>query len=103
MGPISRPTPKTKPKFVHEVRVGHQDVDQPWLAELLRRIAGPTGFRKRRPFWAYKIFSFARKEQAEMLERHLRERRELQARLEARARPCAVRLSTSKPLAPSTR
>lgn len=92
MGPITRPSRKARPKFVHEVRVGHQDVDQPWLAELLGRIAGPTGFRKRRPFWAYTIFSFVRKEQAAELERHLRDRRELQARIEARKRPCPVRL-----------
>ena len=92
MGPIIRPPSKPRPKFVHEVRIGHQDVGQPWLAELLARIAGSTGFKKRTRFWAYTIFSFAHKEQADELERHVRDRRELRARIEARARPCPVRL-----------
>jgi hypothetical protein len=79
-------------KFVHEVRVGCREVDQPWLAELLAQIAGDNGFKKRTPFWAYTIFSFVHQEQADRLERRLRDRRELQARIEARARPCPVRI-----------
>ena len=54
---ITRARPKPKAKFVHEVRVGHWEVDQPWLVELVARIAGPNG-KKRTPFWAYTIFSF---------------------------------------------
>jgi hypothetical protein len=92
VGRVTRPRPKPKPKFVHEVRVGHQDVDQPWLAELLARIAGANGYKKRTPFWAYTVFSFVHKEQADRLERELCDRRELQARREAKARPCPVRL-----------
>jgi hypothetical protein len=81
-----------KPKFVHEVSVGYQDADQPWLAELLAEIAGSTGFKKRTPFWACTIFSFVHKEQADRLEYVLRDMRELQARLEAKLRPCPVRV-----------
>jgi len=57
VGRITRTRPKPKPKFVHEVRVGHWEVGQSWLAELVARIAGPNG-KKRTPFWAYTIFSF---------------------------------------------
>ena len=92
MGRITRSPRKLKLKFVHEVRVGHQEVDQPWLAELLERVAGANGYKKRTPFWAYTIFSFVHQEQADRLERRLRDRRELQARIEARARPCPVRI-----------
>jgi hypothetical protein len=90
VGRISRPRPKAKPKFVHEVRVGRREVDQPWLAELLAQIAGDNGFKKRTPFWAYTVFSFVHREQADRLEREIRERRDLEARREAKARPCPV-------------
>src|SRR3954469_24519680 len=50
----------SKPKFVHEVQVSRAEVDQPWRAELLARTAGPNGYRKRTPFWAYTVFSFVR-------------------------------------------
>jgi hypothetical protein len=90
MARITRPRPKPKPKFVHEVRVGCREVDQPWLSELLAEIAGDNGFKKRAPFWAYTIFSFVHKEQADRLEREVRDRRELWERLEAKARPCPV-------------
>ena len=50
MGRISRPRPKAKPKFVHEVRVGCREIDQPWLTDLLAQIAGSDGFKKRTPF-----------------------------------------------------
>jgi hypothetical protein len=89
---MAQPRPKPKPKFAHEVRVGRQEVDQPWLAELLVRVAGANGYKRRTPFWAYAIFSFVHKEQADRLERGLRDMRELQARLEAKARPCPVRV-----------
>lgn len=92
VGGITRPRPKSKSKFVHEVRVGHQDVDQPWLAELLVRVAGANGFNKRTPFWAYTVFPFVHREQADQLERALRDRRDLQAWREAKARPCPVRV-----------
>jgi hypothetical protein len=91
VGRITRPRLKPKPKFVHEVRVGHQEIDQQWLAELLARVAGANGFKKRTPFWAYTVFSFVHKEQADQIERELCDRRELQARREAKARPCPVR------------
>jgi hypothetical protein len=91
VGGITRPRPKSKPKFVHEVRVGHQHVDQPWLAELLVHIARANGFKKRTPFWAYTVFSFAHKEQADRLDREIRDRRQYEAWEEARKRPCPVR------------
>jgi hypothetical protein len=75
---------------VHEVRVGCREVDQPWLAELLERVAGTSGYKKRTPFWAVTIFSFVHKEQADRLEREIRDRRWLKDRLEARARACPV-------------
>jgi hypothetical protein len=53
VGRITRARQKPKPKFVHEVRVGHWEVDQPWLVELVARVAGRDGFKKRTPFWAF--------------------------------------------------
>jgi len=90
VGRISRPRPKPRPKFVHDVSVGCREVDQPWLAEPLVQIAGANGFKKRTPFWAYTIFSFVHKEQADRLEREIQDRRWLRDRLEAKARPCPV-------------
>jgi hypothetical protein len=75
---------------VHEVRVGDWEVDKPWLAELLACIAGPNGYRKRTPFWAYTIFSFARQEQAAEMRLYVGRHREAAARLEAKKRPCPV-------------
>jgi hypothetical protein len=92
MGRITRSPPKPRRKFAQEVRVGRQDVDDPWLAELLARIAGAYGFKKRRPFWAYTIFSLTHKEQADELEHHLREHREFRARRQAKERPWPVRV-----------
>jgi hypothetical protein len=90
VGRISRPRPKAKPKFVHEVRVGCREVDQPWLAELLAQIASDNGFKKRTPFWAYTVFLFVHREQADRLEREIQDRRWLRDRLAAKARPCPV-------------
>lgn len=89
MGRISRPRPKTKPEFVNEVRVGCGEVDQPWLTELLAQIAGSDGFKKRTSFWAYTVFSFVHREQADRLEREIQDRR-WRDRLQAKARPCPV-------------
>ena len=80
MGRITCPRPKPKPKFAHEVSVSRWEVDQPWLAELLAGVAGAHGFKKRTPFWPVTIFSFVHKEQADRLERELRDVRELRAR-----------------------
>jgi hypothetical protein len=77
VGPVTRPRPKPKPKFAHEVSIGRQEIDEPWLAKLLAEIAGTSGFKKEKPFWAYTVFSFAHKEQADGLERGLRDHRYL--------------------------
>jgi hypothetical protein len=61
MGRITRPPPKPRPKFVHEVRVRHTHRNQPWFLEQLARVAGTGGYRKRTPFWAYTIFALARR------------------------------------------
>ncbi len=61
---ITRPAPKPKAKFMHEVRVGHEAAEQSWLWQHVERIAGPRSFRKRTPFWAYTIVAFTTKEQA---------------------------------------
>jgi hypothetical protein len=90
VGRITRPPPKPKPKFVHEVRVGHTEVDQPWLADLLDRIAGPNGYRRRTPFWAYTIFAFARQEQADEMRLHVGRRREMAERAERAKWPCPM-------------
>jgi hypothetical protein len=90
VGRITRARSKPKPKFVHEVRVGHWEVDQPWLVELVARIAGPNGYKKRTPFWAYTIFSFVHEEQAAEMRLYLGRHREAAAKLEAKQRPCPV-------------
>jgi len=90
VGRITRARPRPKRTFVHEVQVGHCEVDQSWLAELLARIAGPNGYKKRTPFWAYTIFSFARQEQADEMRLHVGRHREVAAKLEAKSRPCPV-------------
>jgi hypothetical protein len=79
-----------KAKFVHEVRVGHWEVDKPWLAELLDRIAGPNGYKKQTPFWAYTVFSFVHREQADEMRLYVGRHREAAAKLEAKRRPCPV-------------
>jgi hypothetical protein len=81
---------KAKPKFVHEVQVSRAEVDQPWLAELLDRIAGPNSYRKGTPFWAYTIFSFVHQEQADEMRLYVGRHREVAAKLEAKSRPCPV-------------
>jgi hypothetical protein len=90
VGRITRSRPKPKPKFVHEVSVGHWEVDEPWLAELVARVAGPAGFKKRTPFWAYTIFSFVHQEQADEIRLYVGRRREAAARLVAKKGPCPV-------------
>ena len=75
---------------MHEVRLGHQEIGQPWFKELLARVAGPNGYRSRQPFWAYTIISFATKQQADALELHLGRHREVARLREARSRPCPV-------------
>lgn len=90
MGRITRSPRKPKPKFVHEVRVGHAHRDQTWFLELLGRVAGAGGYRKRTPFWAYTIFAFAKEEQARELELHVSRWIEMEKRAEARRRPCPI-------------
>src|SRR3982751_2728664 len=88
MGRITRQP--SKPKFVHEVQVSRAEVDKPWLNELLARIAGPNGYRKRTPFWAYTIFSFVHQGQADEMRLYVGRHREVAAKLEAKSRPCPV-------------
>ena len=90
MGRITRPPSKAKAKFVHEVQVSRAEVDKPWLNELLARIAGPNGYRKRTPFWAYTIFSFVHQGQADEMRLYVGRHREVAAKLEAKSRPCPV-------------
>lgn len=87
---ITRRPAGPKLKFVHEVRVRRSEIDQPWFRELLQGIAGATGYKKRTPFWAFTIYSFARKEQADEMELYLGRRRETEERRQAKARPCPV-------------
>ena len=90
LGRITPSPPKPKPKFVHEVRVSRSEIDRPWLAGLLDRIAGPRGFKKRTPFWSFTILSFPTKEQADEFSRHLRRHRELEEKRDRQKRPCPV-------------
>jgi hypothetical protein len=91
MARVTRSPPKPKPKYLHEVRVGHEAAEQAWLWEHVERIAGPRGFRKRTPFWAYTIVAFAAKEQADELALIVRRYREAEERRVARQWPCPVR------------
>lgn len=91
MARVTRSPPKPKPRFVHEVRVGHEAAEQAWLWENVERIAGPRGFKKRTPFWAYTIVAFTTKEQAAELELVVRRHREAEDRRIARQWPCPVR------------
>jgi len=61
--PIIRQPPKPRLTFAHEVRVGHQEVDEPLACRAARPDRRPNGYKKRTPFWAYTIFAFARQEQ----------------------------------------
>lgn len=90
MGRVTRYPKRPKAKFVHEVRVSHVHRDQPWFLELLARVAGPSGYKKRMPFWAYTIFAFLREEQARELELFVGRRLEIEQRAEARRWPCPV-------------
>lgn len=96
MGRITRYPRKPSPRFVHEVQVGYTEVEQPWFLDLLARIAGQNRYKRRTPFWAFTIFSFVRKEQAEELELYLRRHREVREQQEARQWPCPVRLQYEK-------
>ncbi len=74
LGRITRYPPKPKPRFDHEVRVGHRgqwNARQGDLWTEVQRIAGPAGFKKRTPFWAFTIVAFDTQEKAAELERWL--------------------------------
>jgi hypothetical protein len=92
MGRATRYPPKPKPKYLHEVRVGHGEVDQAWIWKEAERVGGLTGYRKRSPFWAFTIVAFDAPEKAAELERHLRRWRDEEELHEARKRPCPVRV-----------
>jgi hypothetical protein len=61
---ITRSPSKPKPKLTHECRVGRKQAEQPWLWQQVERIAGPSGYKKRSPFWACTIIAFDTKEKA---------------------------------------
>jgi hypothetical protein len=67
--------------------VGHWKVDQPWLVELVARVAGRDSFKKRTPFWPYTILSFVHQEQAAEMRLYLGRHREAAARGEEAAVP----------------
>jgi hypothetical protein len=92
MGRITRYPSKAKTKYLHEVRVGSYTVDQTWLWQEVERIAGHAGYAKRSPFWACTIVAFETKEKADKLAYQVRERRGYEERLEAKKRPCPVRV-----------
>jgi hypothetical protein len=90
LGRVTRHPKKPKLKFVYEIRVSHTNRNQLWFLELLARVAGPSGYKKRTPFWAYTIFAFVREEQARELELYVGRRLEFEKRAEARKRACPV-------------
>ena len=92
MGRITRYPSKSNTKYLHEVRVGTYTVDQAWLWEEVERVAGHAGYKKRSRFWACTIIAFDTKEKADKLEYQVRDRREYEERLEAKKRPCPVRI-----------
>lgn len=87
---VTRSPSRPKPKFLHECKVGREEAAQPWLWQQVESIAGPSGYKKRTPFWACTIIAFDTKEKAEALELYLRRRREVAERLERRTWPCPV-------------
>jgi hypothetical protein len=89
---ITRSPSKPKPRFVHECRVGREEADGAWLWEQVERIAGPTGYKKRTPFWAYTIIAFDTKEKAGELERLVRGHRRDGNLRQLRKERCPVRL-----------
>ncbi len=95
MGRITRSPPKAKPRFQHEVRV-RSDEAGPELWREVARFAGPAGYKKRSPFWAFIVVSFG-SEQAATAFRQWRDRRRHEAELrELARRPCPVRARYEK-------
>ena len=91
MGRVTRSPPKPKPKYLHEVRVGRDCVDQAWIWEAAARIAGPIGYKRRSPFWAYTIIAFDMPEKAAEMDSRLQRWRRDEELRERRKRPCPVR------------
>ena len=83
---------KPKPRRTHECRVGRKQAEQPWLWQQVERIAGPSCYKKRSPFWACTIIAFDTNEKAAELERLVRRRSREDELREARQRPCPVRV-----------
>ena len=93
MGPITRRPPKPKVKHLHEVRVGREQTDQPWLWEEARRIAGHSGYKKLSPFWAFTIVAFDTKEKAEAFARLVHRRRREEELRKLRQHPCPIHVA----------
>ena len=75
LGRITGPPPKPKPKYLHDVRVGHRGQWSARQADLwaaVTRVAGTADFQKRDPFWASTVISFDTAEKAAALRRWLR-------------------------------
>lgn len=89
---ITRPPPKPKPKYLHEVNVRFNEAEQAWLQEDVARIAGPIGFKVRKPNWGVRVFQFDTREKAEAFRRRLLRWRHEEELREARKRPCPQRV-----------
>jgi hypothetical protein len=91
VGRVTRPPPKPKPKYPHEVRIGDREAEQAWIWEEAARIGGHLGYQTRSPFWACRILAFDTPEKAGEMQRRLtrwRRERDLAA---LRSRPCPDR------------
>lgn len=88
----TRYPPKPKPTFLHEVNVRHDEADQAWLRDYVAHIAGPIGFKTRKPNWGVRVLQFDTREKAESFSRRLRRWRHEEALREIRKRPCPRRI-----------
>ena len=90
MGRVTRYPPRSKPKYLHEVTIRHSKTGQAWIWEKAARIGGPTGYKRRSPFWAITIIAFDSQEKAVRMEGVLRDWRHDEELREARRWPCPV-------------
>jgi hypothetical protein len=92
MARITRYPPKAKPKYLHEVNARHDEAELPWLKEYVADIAGPIGFKIRKPNWGVRIFQFDTEEKAEAFRRRLHRWRHEEDLRDARKRPCPIKV-----------
>lgn len=86
MSRITRYPPKPKPQFVYEVAVHYPLTQHSDFWEVVERIAGPTGYKKR----ASSIIYFDTAEKALSLERWLADRKQDRMRVEAERWTCPI-------------